>query len=237
MMTAKDFEEIERSTGRLVPRHFKEFILTLDKREVGAQLREWDKECGGHAYLLYRAERLIQENARVRSVDIDQVRWVPPDGRWPDHFVIFGETGEGEYFCLNTEDQIDLGVWQYYLHGDGEFRCAYKDFDSWLTVWSERIRAELIGIKTRNVRRTPKHPGIILQSLLQVPGATEAELQRILGIDVETLRRLFAGEIDFTPEIEKRVAVVNSVFAIQLGSIQRDYDAWLQSQIKTMSVD
>ncbi len=87
----------------------------------------------------------INREARVDSV-------LKPDGSnffWPDQFMIIGETGEGDYYCIDVDQEV-AGVMQFDHHSVG-FEVIADSLDEFVEMlvedpfadeWSEEDEPE-----------------------------------------------------------------------------------------------
>jgi hypothetical protein len=105
--------ELEEICGAPLPGQWLQFLAEYPT-ELRMALRSddgsEDEGCVGDAELLADPADVLAINREVRGTSI-------PDGvnqefRWPVRYVVIGESGDGDYYCINADDP-HCGVHQF----------------------------------------------------------------------------------------------------------------------------
>jgi hypothetical protein len=128
--------ELEEICGAPLPSLWLQFIA-----EYPAELRlarrgddDSDEEgCVGDAELLADPTDILALNREVRATPI-------PDARnreflWPARYVVIGESGDGDYYCINADDPGG-GVYQF-RHLTVRFKRLTSNFSEFLEMLVE----------------------------------------------------------------------------------------------------
>ena len=89
--------------------------------------------CVADVEFLARSEEILEINQEVRHGSI-----LDPEGqefRWPDQLLVIGETGDGDYYCVDTDGEHD-GVLQF-LHYAVEFESIADSLNDFVEMLLE----------------------------------------------------------------------------------------------------
>jgi hypothetical protein len=112
-MTPQHILELEQLCDAPLPA---EYLQLLDSYPAALQTACRADDGGGaeglvpEVELLAAPEEILKINQEVRQGTI-----LDPEGqefRWPDQLLVIGETGDGDYYCLDTDGEHD-GVLQF----------------------------------------------------------------------------------------------------------------------------
>jgi hypothetical protein len=115
-MNVQNFQELERLCDAPLPA---EYLALLDSypdalRSVARADDGSDSEgLVADVELLARLPDIVEINREVRLGSI-----LDPEGRefrWPDQLLVIGETGDGDYYCVDTDGE-NTGVLQFRHH-------------------------------------------------------------------------------------------------------------------------
>ncbi|MFM7039853.1 MAG: SMI1/KNR4 family protein [Planctomycetaceae bacterium] len=89
-----------------------------------------EEGCVGDAELLADPADILALNREVRATPV-------PDAHnreflWPARYVVIGESGDGDYYCINADDP-DCGVYQF-LHLQVRFKRLTSGFSEFLEM-------------------------------------------------------------------------------------------------------
>lgn len=128
--------ELEEICGTPLPSQWLQFLAEYPT-ELRLALRSDDgseeEGCVGDAELLADPTELLAINREVRSTSI-------PDGddqefRWPRRYVVIGESGDGDYYCIDADDP-KCGVHQFH-HLPARFKRLTDGFAQFLEMLIE----------------------------------------------------------------------------------------------------
>jgi hypothetical protein len=91
--------------------------------------------------LVIQPERVLELNSEVRHESI-----ADPDGRefsWPDQLLVIGESGDGDYYCLDTSGEHS-GVLQY-RHLRMEFEVIADSLAEFVTLLLQEYATDAEG--------------------------------------------------------------------------------------------
>lgn len=126
-------QELESICGTPLPWKWLQFLAEYPE-ELRLTLRSDDgseeEGCVGDAELLSDPADVLALNREVRSTPICDSS--NHEFHWPVRYVVIGESGDGDYYCINA-DEPACGVHQF-LHLPVRFKRLTADFDEFLEM-------------------------------------------------------------------------------------------------------
>ena len=129
-------QQLEAMCGTKIPaeyieiiRNFPEHLRDLPRSESGDESEGLISQVEFIASL----NDVLEINKEVRHGSI-----VGPDGQlfeWPEQLLVIGENGEGDYYCIDTDEEHD-GVLQY-RHHTLEFEQISESMDEFIELLTE----------------------------------------------------------------------------------------------------
>ncbi len=143
-MTAADLTAIERKLRVSLPEHYRALVLAYPPALLEAELDlgSW-RQSPGNSLLFNNSKQVIALNQAVRKPGL--LIADSESTAWPDHFLIIGADGSGNYWCLDLAGK-SKAVW-YFAHEEGIFELQSKSLEG-------HVRFVLKFIKSFN-RRNP----------------------------------------------------------------------------------
>ena len=108
-MTEDDFQKIERDLNVSLPKAYRDVMPAFEKLSA----KQMDYVC-----LYQSAARVVDANNEAR--DLARIGW-----EWPDKYLIVGDNGGGNAFCLDLSNPDDTWVWWC----DHERNCEFSRFE------------------------------------------------------------------------------------------------------------
>jgi len=135
-MTSKAILELENLCGSPLPARCRAVLMEYPSSLVGAVRADDGTDAEGlvsEAELMADPSDVLKINQEVRRESI-----LDPEGRefrWPPKFLVIGETGDGDYYCVDLEDE-HKGVLQFRHHAV-EFETAAESLDEFIEMLVE----------------------------------------------------------------------------------------------------
>ena len=101
-MNEADIVKIEDYVGLTVPESYRQ--LLLDYPEPLASLR-WSGIRPTSFELFNKSKKILQENKFVRSSTFNMEDDSGETHTWPNHFLVIGESGGGDYYAINLKNK------------------------------------------------------------------------------------------------------------------------------------
>lgn len=135
-MNAEDVAQLEAAFGCSLPAQYLEVLQNypVALRHANRAMDNSDAEgTVPEVDLLRDVPSVIEINLEARSHPM-----VAPDGieyAWPDQFMIIGETGSGDYYCIDLNGEVE-GVMQY-NHQAVEFEVIADSMSDFIEILTE----------------------------------------------------------------------------------------------------
>lgn len=140
-MTIEILEHLKTLCGASVPDYYLRFLHDYPEplRRATRALDDSDSEG------MVSDVELIADLSSVLEINLEaRVDSVPePDGLeffWPEQFLVIGETGSGDYYCIDVEGEVD-GVMQY-DHQNVGFEVIADSLDEFVEMLVETFILE-----------------------------------------------------------------------------------------------
>lgn len=140
-MTTEILEHLKSLCGASVPDFYLRFLAAYPAalKSATRALDESDSEgMVSDVELLADLSSVLELNLESRADSVPE-----PDGFeffWPEQFLVIGETGGGDYYCIDVEGEVD-GVMQY-DHQNVGFEVVADSLDEFVEMLVETFILE-----------------------------------------------------------------------------------------------
>ena len=141
LMTTEILEHLKSLCGATVPHDYLQFLAAYPDslRSATRALDDSDSEgMVSDVELIADLLSVLQINLEARADSVPE-----PDGLeffWPDQFLVIGETGSGDYYCIDVEGEVE-GVMQY-DHQNVGFEVVADSLDEFVEMLVETFILE-----------------------------------------------------------------------------------------------